>query len=75
MVGEIIGAKEIGKAIKVGRVKKVVVANNCPKVLIGKLGDVKIEIFEGDQSQLGTKLGKPFPVAMVGLKDMLDELK
>ncbi len=75
MAGEIIGAKEINKAIKAGKVKKVVVAKNCPKALIEKLGNIKVEVFEGDQSQLGTKLGKPFPVAMVGLNDMYAELK
>ena len=75
MAGEIIGAKEIGKAIKAGKVKKVVVAKNCPKSLVEKLGNVKVEVFDGDQSQLGTKIGKPFPVAMVGLKDAYEEIK
>ena len=65
-----IGVREIGKAIKNGKVKKVVVAKNCPQNLIEKLGSVKVEIFDGDQTQLGTKLGKPFPVAMVGFKDI-----
>ena len=75
MTGEIIGAREISKAIKAGKVKKVVVANNCPKKLVTNLGNIKVEVFDGDQSQLGTKLGKPFPVAMVGLKDVYEELK
>jgi ribosomal protein L30E len=70
-----IGFKEIQKGIKTGKVKKVVVARNCPKALTSKLGNVTIEVFEGDQNQLGTKLGKPFPVAMAGLKDMYAELK
>ena len=68
-----IGAKEVNKAIKAGKVKKVIVAKNCPKNLIDKLGNVKVEIFDGDQIQLGTKLGKPFPVAVVGLKDIYGE--
>ncbi len=66
----IIGAKEISKGIKNGTVKKVVVAKNCPKQLVEKLGNVKIEVFDGDQAQLGTKIGKPFPVAMVGIQDL-----
>lgn len=70
-----IGFKEIQKAIKAGKVKKVVVAKNCPAKLKSKLGNVTIEVFEGDQNQLGTKLGKPFPVAMAGLKDLYAELK
>ena len=68
-----IGAKEVNEAIKAGRVKKVIVAKNCPQQLIKKLGNVKVEIFDGDQMQLGTKLGKPFPVAMVGFKDIYGE--
>ena len=75
MVNEIIGTKEIKNGIKAGKVKKVVVAKNCPKMLVEKLGNIKVEVFDGDQSQLGTKLGKPFPVAMVGLKDVYEELK
>lgn len=71
----VIGAREISKGVKSGVVKKVVVAKNCPKHLIEKLGNVKVEIFNGDQTQLGTKLGKPFPVAMVGFADMYSELK
>ena len=63
-----VGAREIAKAAKAGKVKHVVVATNCPDVLLAGVYDagIKIEIFEGDTAQLGTKLGKPFPVAMVG---------
>lgn len=71
----IIGAKEISRGIKSGTVKKVVVAKNCPKKLLSKLSDVKLETFNGDQVQLGTKLGKPFPVAMVGFKNIYSEFK
>ena len=71
----IIGAKEIAKGVKNGTIKKVVVAKNCPKSAAEKLGNVKIDMFEGDQTQLGTKLGKPFPVAMVGFSDIYAELK
>lgn len=71
----VIGAREISKGIKSGAVKKVVVAKNCPKQLIEKLGNVKVEVFSGDQVQLGTKLGKPFPVAMAGFKDIYSEFK
>lgn len=71
----LIGTKEISRGIKSGTVKKVVVAKNCPKKLLSKLGNVKVETFSGDQVQLGTKLGKPFPVAMVGFKDINSEFK
>lgn len=71
----IIGVKEIANGVKSGSIKKVVVAKNCPKSVAAKLGNVKIDVFEGDQTQLGTKLGKPFPVAMVGFTDIYAELK
>ncbi|MBI4174172.1 MAG: ribosomal L7Ae/L30e/S12e/Gadd45 family protein [Candidatus Aenigmarchaeota archaeon] len=71
----IIGAREIGKGVKSGSVKKVIVAKNCPQSAVDKLGNVKIDVFDGDQTQLGTKLGKPFPVAMVGFSDIYAELK
>jgi len=64
----IIGPREIAKAIEAGKVKTVVAAKNCPLDLIEKMKSkkVKVEIFEGDQKELGTKLGKPFHVAIVG---------
>jgi len=65
----IIGVREIIKGIEAGKIKNVVIAKNCPEFLKEKIpSNVKIEIFNGDQKQLGTALGKPFPVAMVGYK-------
>jgi len=62
----VIGAREIARAAKAGKIRQVVVASNCPGFLIERIEKAKIDRFDGDQSQLGTKLGKPFPVAMVG---------
>ena len=62
----IIGTREISIAVKAGKVKKVIIANNCPDFLVHKIGKVKVEKFEGTQRELGTKLGKPFAIAMVG---------
>jgi ribosomal protein L30E len=65
-----IGAREIAKGIKAGKIKHIVIASNCPDFLLARLNEfksnVKIEAFGDDEAQLGTKLGKPFPVAMVG---------
>jgi len=69
----IIGIREIIKHIKAGKVKKVMVAKNCPEELRKRLGNIDIEVFDGDQNQLGTKLGKPFPIAMVGFKEPVEE--
>jgi ribosomal protein L30E len=64
----VIGAKEIAKGIKSGKVKRVVVAKNCPPSLLSRIQSksIKIETFDGTQAELGTKIGKPFPIAMVG---------
>jgi len=67
----IIGAKEIIKAIKAGNVKLVIVASNCPDFLINKIeqaGSVQIKQFSGNQKELGTRLGKPFIISMVGFE-------
>lgn len=63
----VIGPREIVKAINAGKVRHVIAASNCPSFIMEKVPKgVKIEMFEGDQKQLGTKLGKPFTVAIVG---------
>jgi ribosomal protein L30E len=72
-VSEIIGAREVVKGIENGVVKKVLVASNCPDFILKKMekhsSKVTIERFSGDQAQLGTKVGKPFPVAVVGYSE------
>jgi ribosomal protein L30E len=62
-----IGIREIVKSINSGAVKKVIIAKNCPESVRGKIpGNVEVEMFSGNQKELGTKLGKPFPVSAVG---------
>ena len=64
----IVGTREIAKSIKAGKIKRVIIATNCPDFIIEKMksSGVEIQIFSGDQKNLGTRLGKPFPVAIVG---------
>ena len=68
----VIGTKEVIRAAKAGKVKLVVAASNCPQFLIDRVisgdlaGKIQIKKFTGDQADLGTRLGKPFAVAMVG---------
>lgn len=69
MTEEIIGTKQILKAVSDGKVKKVVIASNCPDDIKAKIPKELAENFEGNEKQLGTRLGKPFPVAMVGYSD------
>ena len=65
----IIGAKEIAKAVSSGKVKKIVVAKNCPEELMKKVTGADVAMFDGNQDELGTRIGKPFPVAMIGYED------
>ena len=74
----IIGAREIAKKIKESKIKKVLIASNCPEFLINKIkqaGKTEIEKFDGDEKKLGTKIGKSFPVAMVGYTEDSSEKK
>ena len=68
----VIGTTEVIKAAKSGKVKLIIAADNCPQFLKDKVtsseigGNVEMKRFTGDQADLGTRLGKPFPVAIVG---------
>lgn len=65
-----IGEKEILKAIESGSAEKVVIAKNAPERIMKKLSEaakkknIEVEI-NGDETQLATSLGKPFPVSSV----------
>jgi large subunit ribosomal protein L30e len=65
----VIGAKEIAKAAGNGRVNKLIVARNCPEELIKKVSVSDVKMFDGNQDELGTRIGKPFPVAMIGYEE------
>ncbi len=65
----VIGAREIAKAAGIGKVNKVIVAKNCPEELIKKISGVAVSMFDGNQDELGTRIGKPFPVAMIGYEE------
>lgn len=74
----LLGAKESIKAIKLGRAKVVVIAGNVdPRVrreivkLTG-LTNVPILEFPGTSVELGTILGKPYPVQAVAVLDVGD---
>ena len=65
----VIGTREIIKNIKSGKVKSVIAASNCPDFIKEKVkkAGMQVQEFKGNQIQLGTKLGKPFPIAVAGL--------
>ena len=62
-----IGLREIVKKINNDDIKKVIIANNCPDKIKENIPEkIEVQIFNGNQKNLGTKLGKPFPVSIVG---------
>lgn len=67
----VIGTREVVKGIKSGKVKRVIVAKNCPDFLVEKAegaGKVVIEKFDGNQNEFAIRLGKPFPIALAGFE-------
>ncbi len=68
----LIGSNALKQA-KLGGVKKIIYSKNCPVSILNsikrleKLG-LETEQFKGDSEALGLALGKPFPVAVVGVR-------
>jgi len=69
----ILGSKRTIKHLKIGKVKMIVIANNCPENVKKdlehyiKLTGVKLEIFDGTAKQLGIVCGKPFSIATLAI--------
>jgi len=71
----VIGSKRTLKYVKLGKVKLVVRASNLPADLredleyYAKLSNIPIIVYPGTNVDLGTVIGKPFSVAMLGIID------
>ncbi len=71
----VIGSRKTLKYVKLGKVKVVVRASNLPTHLredleyYARLSNIPIIIFPGTNTELGTVIGKPFSVAMLGVLD------
>ncbi len=71
----VIGSRKTLKYVKLGRVKAVVAASNLPRDLkedleyYASLSGIPIIVFPGTNYDLGTAIGKPFSVAMMGILD------
>jgi len=71
----VIGARKTIKMVKLGKVKYVVIATNTPEEVkqdieyYAKLSKVKLIRFPGSNKELGTTIGKPFGVAIMGIQD------
>jgi len=70
----VIGYKDSIKFIKLNTPKLIVISNNLPESLRkeiehnAKLGNMKMEVFNGNSKELGIFCGKPFPVSMLVIK-------
>ncbi len=69
----VIGTERTIKLIMNGKVKKVIVAKNCPEHIrnrleyYSKIYNIEIFEFDGDNKDLGTFCGKPFSIAVLGI--------
>ena len=70
----IIGTKEVMKALKGGKIKKIIVAKNIPDSTESdlehyrKVSGIETERFNGTGKQLGIFCGKPFGIAVMAIK-------
>ncbi len=64
----IYGAKSVLKAVKEGKVKKVVYAKGTPRHIIEELKkyNVELEEFNGNNMELGAKIGRSHSVMLLG---------
>ena len=65
----IIGLK---RTIKEKKLNKIVISSNCPKEIKDKLKTkekVPVEIFEGNNAELGELCKKPFSISVLSIKN------
>ncbi len=71
----VIGAKRSLDAIRLGKAKGVVLATKLPKhieddvLYYAKLSGIKVIRFPGSSYELGTAVGKPFPITTIAIID------
>jgi len=70
-----IGAKTSIKALKTGKAKMIIIAENAPPLLkkkaiyYSKMSGVPVYIFKGTSVDLGLLAGKPFRISMIAVVD------
>jgi len=70
----VIGTNETIKKIKNENLKFIVISKNCPEETkkdlkhYDKLSKIDIQEFEGTSKDLGIFCGKPFSIAVIGVK-------
>ena len=69
----ILGSKRTIKYLKLGKVKMIVISNNCPDNVkkdlehYTKLTGINLGNFDGTAKQLGIVCGKPFSIATIAI--------
>ncbi|MCE4610572.1 MAG: 50S ribosomal protein L30e [Desulfurococcales archaeon] len=70
-----IGSKQSIKALKLGKAKMVIMAENAPPqykrkaLYYAKLGGVPVYVYRGTSVELGLLAGKPFRISMIAVVD------
>ncbi|MGZ7048692.1 MAG: 50S ribosomal protein L30e [Methanobacterium sp.] len=73
-----LGSDKSVQALKLGKGKLVIIANNCPEevredvMYYSQLSEVPVYTYEGSSVDLGSVCGKPFTVATLIVKDQGD---
>ncbi len=71
----ILGSDKSVQALKLGKGKLVIIAQNCPQevkedvMYYSELSDIPVYTYEGTSVDLGSVCGKPFTVATLLIKD------
>jgi large subunit ribosomal protein L30e len=71
----VIGYRRSVKLLKIGGLKAVVVAEGSPKAIISdvkyyaSLSNIPVIIYRGSSMDLGTLIGRPHPVSVIGVID------
>lgn len=72
----IIGYRRVSGLLRMGKLKAAVLARGSPgpifsdTVRYAKLGGIPLIVYPGSSMDLGSALGKPFPVTVIGVLDL-----
>lgn len=70
----LIGSKRVLKALKLGNLKTVIIASNCPEKIkkdilyTSKLSKIEMHNFKGNSAELSVVCKKPFKMAVIGIQ-------
>ncbi|MEM1633599.1 MAG: 50S ribosomal protein L30e [Sulfolobales archaeon] len=71
----VIGFRRTLKMLRLGKLRAVIIARHIPENMfseityIARLSETPLIVFEGGSVELGSLIGKPFPVSTIGVVD------